>query len=202
MDETMVRFGDGEGDVLLATNIIESGLDVPRANTIVVWRANMFGLAQLHQLRGRVGRGRPRGVAYLMTDPDQEVPDETRKRLGTLERLDRLGAGFAISAEDLEQRGAGDLLGDTQAGHVKLIGAGLYRRLLERALVAAKGGTPPEEWVPELNIGISARIPPDYVPEPEVRLNLYAKSREASTEGARCGSRKRSRIGSGHRRTS
>ncbi len=175
MDETMVRFADGEGDLLLATNIIESGLDVPRANTILVWRANMFGLAQLHQLRGRVGRGRPRGIAYLLTDPDEEVSDETRRRLGTLERLDRLGAGFAISAEDLDQRGAGDLLGDTQAGHLKLIGAGLYRRLLERALLGARGDMPPEEWVPELNIGVSARIPPDYVPEPEVRLNLYAK---------------------------
>jgi transcription-repair coupling factor (superfamily II helicase) len=175
IDETMVRFADGEGDVLLATNIIESGLDVPRANTILVWRANMFGLAQLHQLRGRVGRGRPRGIAYLLTDPEEEIPEDTRKRLGTLERLDRLGAGFAISAEDLEQRGAGDLLGDTQAGHVKLIGAGLYRRLLERALAAAKGESPPEEWVPELNIGISARIPAEYVPEAEVRLNLYAK---------------------------
>ncbi|MDB5559144.1 MAG: mfd, partial [Enterovirga sp.] len=175
IDDTMVRFADGEGDVLLATNIIESGLDVPRANTIMVWRANMFGLSQLHQLRGRVGRGRPRGIAYLLTDPEEEVSDETRKRLSTLERLDRLGAGFAISAEDLEQRGAGDLLGDTQAGHVKLIGAGLYRRLLERALLAATGRTPPEEWVPELNIGIPARIPPDYVPEPEVRLNLYAR---------------------------
>ncbi|NNM71836.1 transcription-repair coupling factor [Enterovirga aerilata] len=175
IDETMVRFADGEGDVLLATNIIESGLDVPRANTIMVWRANMFGLAQLHQLRGRVGRGRPRGIAYLLTDPDEEVSDETRKRLGTLERLDRLGAGFAISAEDLEQRGGGDLLGEMQAGHVKLIGAGLYRRLLERALLTVRGETPPEEWVPELNIGVSARIPADYVPEPEVRLNLYAK---------------------------
>lgn len=175
LDEKMVRFADGEGDVLLATNIIESGLDVPRANTILVWRANMFGLAQLHQLRGRVGRGRPRGIAYLLTDPAEEVSEETRKRLGTLERLDRLGAGFAISAEDLEQRGAGDLLGDTQAGHVKLIGAGLYRRLLERALLAARGRPIPEEWVPELNIGMSARIPPDYVPEPEVRVNLYAR---------------------------
>ena len=175
IDETMIRFADGDGDVLLATNIIESGLDVPRANTILIWRANLFGLAQLHQLRGRVGRGRPRGVAYLLTDPDEDVPEETRKRLGTLERLDRLGAGFAISAEDLEQRGAGDLLGDTQAGHVKLIGAGLYRRLLERALLAARGESLPEEWVPELNIGVSARVPEEYVPEPEVRLNLYAR---------------------------
>jgi transcription-repair coupling factor (superfamily II helicase) len=175
IDDTMVRFAAGEGDVLLATNIIESGLDVPNANTIMVWHADLFGLSQLHQLRGRVGRGRTRGVAYLLTAPDANVPAATRKRLETLETLDRLGAGFAISAEDLEQRGAGDLLGDTQAGHVKLIGSGLYRRLLQRALTIARGEAPPPDWNPELNIGVQGRIPPDYIPEPEVRVNLYAR---------------------------
>jgi transcription-repair coupling factor (superfamily II helicase) len=145
IDDTMIRFADGQGDVLLATNIIESGLDVPNANTILVWRADLFGLAQLHQLRGRVGRGRTRGAAFLILDPAAEVPAATRKRLETLESLDRLGAGFAISAEDLDQRGAGDLLGDTQAGHVKLIGAGLYRRLLERALLVVRGGGNPHQ---------------------------------------------------------
>jgi transcription-repair coupling factor (superfamily II helicase) len=161
--------------VALATNIIESGLDVPNANTILVWRADRFGLAQLHQLRGRVGRGRLRGAAYLLTDPAAAVPEATRKRLGTLESLDRLGAGFSISAEDLDQRGAGDLLGDTQAGHVKLIGSGLYRRLLERALVIARGETPSADWNPDLHIGVSGHIPPDYIPEPEIRINLYAR---------------------------
>ena len=175
IDDTMVRFADGEGDVLLATNIIESGLDVPRANTILIWRADRFGLAQLHQLRGRVGRGRLRGAAYLLTEPGAVIGDGTRKRLATLERLDRLGAGFAISGEDLDQRGAGDLMGDTQAGHLRLIGAGLYRRLLERALLKARGLTPPEEWTPELNVGLTGRLPEDYVPEAEVRLNLYAR---------------------------
>jgi transcription-repair coupling factor (superfamily II helicase) len=185
IDETMVRFAAGDGDVLLATNIIESGLDVPRANTIMVWHADRFGLSQLHQLRGRVGRSRARGIAYLLTDPETEIPAPTRKRLETLETLDRLGAGFAISAEDLEQRGAGDLLGDTQAGHVKLIGSGLYRRLLERALIVARGETPPEEWTPELNIGVSGRIPPDYIPEDEVRVNLYARiARQAVGNGS------------------
>jgi transcription-repair coupling factor (superfamily II helicase) len=184
LDETMVRFADGDGDVLLATNIIESGLDVPRANTIMIWRSDRFGLAQLHQLRGRVGRGRARGIAYLLTDPEAELSEATRKRLTSLETLDRLGAGFAISAEDLEQRGAGDLLGDTQAGHVKLIGSGLYRRLLERALEAARGLTPGEEWSPEVHIGVSGLIPADYVPEPEVRLNLYARIARAAGPGA------------------
>lgn len=175
IDDTMIRFADGDGDVLLATNIVESGLDVPRANTMVVWHADRFGLAQLHQLRGRVGRGRARGVAYLLTDPEVELSDDTTKRLRHLADTERLGAGFEISAADLESRGAGDLVGDSQAGHVKLIGAGLYRRLLERALLIARGQEPPDEWLPEINIGMSGQIPADYVPEPEVRLNLYAR---------------------------
>jgi transcription-repair coupling factor (superfamily II helicase) len=176
IDDAMVRFADGEGDVLLATNIIESGLDVPGANTMLVWRADRFGLSQLHQLRGRVGRGRARGIAYLLTDPDQKLPRATRKRLQTLETLDRLGAGFAISARDLDQRGAGDLLGEEQAGHLKLIGVGLYQHLLQSAMAQARGETPPEDWEPELNLGSTGGIPAEYVPEPEVRINLYARA--------------------------
>jgi transcription-repair coupling factor (superfamily II helicase) len=171
-DDVMVRFADGEGDVLLATNIIESGLDVPRANTMLVWRADRFGLSQLHQLRGRVGRGRIRGTAYLLTEPGQELPKATEKRLRTLEALDRLGAGFAISAQDLDQRGAGTLLGEEQAGHVKLIGADLYQHMLKGAL---RGQTYEDEWSPEFNIGLTGSIPVDYVNEPEVRINLYAR---------------------------
>ncbi|HEX2555929.1 MAG TPA: TRCF domain-containing protein [Microvirga sp.] len=175
IDDAMVRFADGEGDVLLATNIIESGLDVPCANTMLVWRADRFGLSQLHQLRGRVGRGRVRGVAYLLTDPASTLPRATRKRLQTLETLDRLGAGFAISARDLDQRGAGDLLGEEQAGHLNLIGLGLYQHLLGRAMAEARGEAPAEEWEPELNLGATGGIPAEYVPEAEVRINLYAR---------------------------
>ena len=182
IDDAMVRFADGDGDVLLATNIIESGLDVPRANTMLVWRADRFGLAQLHQLRGRVGRGRVRGICYLMTDPEAKIGAATRKRLATLETMDRLGAGFAISARDLDARGAGDLFGEDQAGHVKLIGMGLYRHLLERALRAARGEPPPDEWSPELNLGAAGRIPADYVPEAEVRINLYARLAKLTDE--------------------
>ena len=182
IDDAMVRFADGDGDVLLATNIIESGLDVPRANTMLVWRADRFGLAQLHQLRGRVGRGRVRGICYLMTDPEAKIGAATRKRLATLETMDRLGAGFAISARDLDPRGAGDLFGEDQAGHVKLIGMGLYRHLLERALRAARGEPPPDEWSPELNLGAAGRIPADYVPEAEVRINLYARLAKLTDE--------------------
>jgi transcription-repair coupling factor (superfamily II helicase) len=182
IDAAMVRFADGEGDVLLATNIVESGLDVPRANTMLVWRADRFGLAQLHQLRGRVGRGRVRGVAYLLTEPDRPLAKATRKRLETLESLDRLGAGFAISARDLDQRGAGDLFGEEQAGHVKLIGVGLYQHLLARALAQARGEPVTEEWRPDFNVGSKGLIPADYVPEPEVRINLYLRLAKLDSE--------------------
>ncbi|GJD63122.1 helicase-related protein [Methylobacterium frigidaeris] len=174
LDEIMVRFADGEGDVLLATSIIESGLDVPRANTMLVHDAERFGLAQLHQLRGRVGRGQRRGVTYLLTRPDRDLAPAAEKRLRTLEALDRLGAGFAISARDLDLRGAGDLVGENQAGHVKLIGLGLYQHLLQLALRAAKG-EPAEDWAPEINLGLAGDVPEDYVPEPEVRLSLYTR---------------------------
>ncbi|MBB3018257.1 transcription-repair coupling factor (superfamily II helicase) [Microvirga lupini] len=171
-DDVMVRFADGEGDILLATNIIESGLDVPRANTMLVWLADRFGLSQLHQLRGRVGRGRIRGTAYLLTEPKQELPQATKKRLRTLEALDRLGAGFAISAQDLDQRGAGALLGEEQAGHINLVGADLYQHLLKRVL---RGESYADDWTPELNIGLTGSIPAEYVNEPEVRINIYAR---------------------------
>jgi transcription-repair coupling factor (superfamily II helicase) len=182
IDDVMVRFADGEGDVLLATNIIESGLDVPRANTMLVWHADRFGLAQLHQLRGRVGRGQLRGIAYLLTDPQQKLARSTRKRLETLESLDRLGAGFAISARDLDQRGAGDLLGEEQAGHVKLIGIELYQHLLHRAVAASEGEPPDDDWTPEINVGSSGFVPAEYVPEPEVRINLYSRFAKAASD--------------------
>ncbi|MGN7127624.1 helicase-related protein [Methylorubrum thiocyanatum] len=181
MDDAMVRFADGDGDVLLATSIIESGLDVPRANTMLVWDAERFGLAQLHQLRGRVGRGQRRGVVYLFGHPDKPLSPSTEKRLRTLEALDRLGAGFAISARDLDLRGAGDLVGDDQSGHVKLVGLGLYQHLLQLALRAAKGEAA-EDWSPEVRIGLNGRVPADYIPEPEIRLSLYTRLLRLRTE--------------------
>jgi transcription-repair coupling factor (superfamily II helicase) len=174
IDEAMVRFAGGDGDVLLATNIIEAGLDVPRANTMVIWRADRFGLSQLHQLRGRVGRGIRRGQVLLLTDPEATIAPRTLKRLKTLEAFDRLGAGFAISARDLDMRGAGDLLGETQAGHMKLIGIDLYQHLLESALRTARGETV-ERWSPELHLGIDGRLPDDWMPEQELRVTTYAR---------------------------
>jgi transcription-repair coupling factor (superfamily II helicase) len=175
IDAAMVDFADGVGDVLLATNIIESGLDVPRANTILIWRPDRFGLAQLHQLRGRVGRGRSRGTAYLMTESDADLGTATERRLRALESFDRFGAGFAISGRDLDLRGSGDLVGEEQAGHVKLIGPGLYRHLLERALATARGEAPEEDWTPAIRLGLAAAIPESYIPEPEIRIGLHAR---------------------------
>jgi transcription-repair coupling factor (superfamily II helicase) len=175
MDEAMVRFAEGDGDVLLATGIVESGLDVPRANTMLVLGADRFGLAQLHQLRGRVGRGRMRGVFYALTEPGRKLAPATDRRLRTLSAMDRLGAGFAISARDLDLRGAGELMGDQQAGHLRSIGIELHGALLKRALAVARGEAPPEEWSPSLVLGIDAFIPPEHVPEDALRVDLHAR---------------------------
>lgn len=174
IDEAMVRFGRGDGDVLLATNIIEAGLDVPRANTMAIVHADRFGLAQLHQLRGRVGRGHRRGQVLLFTDGEHAIAPRTLKRLRTLEAFDRLGAGLAISGRDLDMRGAGDLLGETQAGHMRLIGVELYQQLLEGALRTARGETV-ERWTPELHLGLEGQLPADWIPDEDLRLSLYAR---------------------------
>jgi transcription-repair coupling factor (superfamily II helicase) len=181
IDEVMVAFAEGDGDVLLATSIIESGLDVPRANTMVVLRPDLLGLAQLHQLRGRVGRGGAQAYCYLMTEPGAELPSATLKRLGTLQALDRLGAGMAISAQDLDLRGGGELFGERQSGHVRLIGLALYQDLLAAAIRAAKG-EPAEAREVEFQVDAAGGLPRDYIPEAEVRLNLYhrlARTRDA-----------------------
>lgn len=181
IDTAMVRFANGLDDVLLATNIIEAGLDVPRANTMIIWRADRFGLAQLHQLRGRVGRGSRRGYILLTTEPGVQLTEATRKRLRTLESLDRLGAGFAISARDLDIRGAGDLVGDAQSGHMKLIGIDLYQHLLEQAVRETRGEVI-DRWTPVINIGLGGRIPPEWIPEADTRLSLYLRLARLTTK--------------------
>jgi transcription-repair coupling factor (superfamily II helicase) len=183
IDEAMVGFAGGQGDVLLATNIIEAGLDVPRANTMVVVHAERFGLAQLHQLRGRVGRGARRGHILLMTAKDKAIPPRTLARLNTLAAFDRLGAGFAISARDLDLRGAGDLLGEEQSGHLKLIGIDLYQHLLGQALREARGEALAEPE-PELRLGLVGRFEEEWIPEEEVRLALYLRLARLSDGGA------------------
>jgi transcription-repair coupling factor (superfamily II helicase) len=181
IDEAMLRFAAGAGDVLLTTNIVESGLDLPMANTMLIWRADRFGLAQLHQLRGRVGRSRLRGVVYLLTDPKTRLARATVKRLEAIEQNARLGAGFDISSQDLDLRGAGTLLGEEQAGHIKAIGAALYRHLFDRAVETARGAPVEEAWSPELNIAMSGRVPDSYVPEAVLRIDLYARLARLST---------------------
>ena len=174
LDEAMSGFAAGDGDILLATNIIEAGLDVPRANTMIVHHADRFGLSQLHQLRGRVGRGGRRGQIMLLTAPGAEIADGTMKRLRALQAFDRLGAGFAISARDLDMRGAGDLVGEEQAGHMKLIGVDLYQHLLAQALKAARGQAA-DRWQPVLNLGLAGSLPEAWIPETDVRLTLYSQ---------------------------
>jgi transcription-repair coupling factor (superfamily II helicase) len=174
IDDVMIGFSARNGDILLATNIIEAGLDVPRANTMIVWRADRFGLAQLHQLRGRVGRGNRRGQVILLTQSEDAIGERTLKRLRTLATFDRLGAGFDISAQDLDMRGSGDLVGDNQAGHMRLIGTDLYQQLLGAALRAARGESV-ERWSPQLHLGTSGSLPETWIPEPDVRLTLYLR---------------------------
>jgi transcription-repair coupling factor (superfamily II helicase) len=183
LDQAMLDFASGQGDVLLATNIVEAGLDIPNANTMLVWRADRFGLAQLHQLRGRVGRSRARASAYLLTDPAHPLGRVTEKRLSRLAALDQLGSGFAISAADLDLRGGGDLLGEEQAGHLRLIGTELYRHLLSRALTAARGEEVAREWRPEITFDIAAYLPEGLVPEPDVRLELYRRLARLGSAG-------------------
>ena len=175
LDEIMVRFAAGAHDVLLTTDIIEAGLDIPNANTMLIWHADRFGLAQLHQLRGRVGRGVRQAATYLLTDPDARLAPATEQRLRTFEALEGLGAGFAVGERDLDLRGAGDLLGAEQAGHVRLIGTQLFQQLFARALHRARGDAPPDERPVELHLGIPFVVPADYVPEPDVRIGLYRR---------------------------
>jgi transcription-repair coupling factor (superfamily II helicase) len=167
----MMSFVEGEADVLLATNIVESGLDIPRANTIVVCWPEKFGLAQLHQLRGRVGRGGTRAFAYLLNESNSE---QSEKRLAVLEEFSRPGAGFAISERDLDLRGAGDLFSERQSGHVQVFGPVLYSHLL--TLAAEKtGDVAAGLWVPDLNLPVADLLPADYVQSEAVRLEVYGR---------------------------
>lgn len=180
VDATMIAFSQGRGDVLLSTSIIESGLDVPAANTMIVLRADLFGLAELHQLRGRVGRNPLQAFCYLMTAEDKELPEAAEKRLNTMQAFDRLGAGLEIAARDLDLRGAGDLIGEDQAGHAALIGLGLYQELFARALGHARGEKRRQRGT-EFQIATPGWVPEDYIPEAEIRLDLYHRAARAST---------------------
>ena len=181
LDDRMNAFYDGKYDVLLATTIVESGLDIPTANTMIVHRADMFGLAQLYQIRGRVGRSKTRAYAYLTTKPRQKLTVQAEKRLRVLGSLDSLGAGFTLASQDLDIRGAGNLLGEEQSGHVKEVGYELYQSMLEEAIAKIKAGEleglseADDQWAPQINLGVPVLIPEDYVPDLDVRLGLYRR---------------------------
>lgn len=178
IDDRMMTFVEGKADVLLATNIVESGLDIPRANTIVVCWPEKFGLAQLHQLRGRVGRGGIRAFAFLLTE---SASGQSEKRLAVLEEFSRPGAGFAISERDLDLRGAGDLFSEQQSGHVQVFGPVLYSHLLKMASEKVDDGRS-VVWVPDLNLPVADMLPEGYVQSAPVRLELYARAARCASE--------------------
>ncbi|HET9353563.1 MAG TPA: transcription-repair coupling factor, partial [Sphingomicrobium sp.] len=177
VEERMSAFYDKKYDVLLSTTIVESGLDIPSANTLIVHRADRFGLAQLYQLRGRVGRSKTRAYAYLTTTPDRALTEGADKRLQVLANLDSLGAGFQLASHDLDIRGAGNLLGDEQSGHIKEVGFELYQAMLEDAILELKSGVGErrEEFTPQINVEAPILIPEAYVPDLDLRMGLYRR---------------------------
>ncbi len=182
LEEVMSAFYDGEYDVLVSTTIVESGIDIPTANTLIVHRADMFGLAQLHQIRGRIGRSKARAFAYLTTDPKRPLSLSAERRLQVLQSLDNLGAGFQLASHDLDQRGGGNLLGDEQSGHIREVGVELYQQMLEDAVAELKEAgeqAPDRGWSPSINVGAAVLIPEDYVPDLNLRLSLYRRLSDA-----------------------
>ena len=179
LDDKMNAFYDGRYDVLLSTTIIESGLDIPAANTLIVERADMFGLAQLYQIRGRVGRSKLRAYAFFMTEPRKKLTPQAEKRLRVLGALDSLGAGFTLASQDLDIRGAGNLLGEEQSGHVREVGFELYQDMLHEQIAKLRSGeielADDGEWSPQINLGVPVLIPEPYVPDLDVRLGLYRR---------------------------
>jgi transcription-repair coupling factor (superfamily II helicase) len=178
LDDVMNAFYDGRYDVLLATTIVESGLDIPTANTLIVHRADMFGLGQLYQIRGRVGRSKTRAYALLTYPVDKTLTATAQRRLKVLQSLDSLGAGFQLASHDLDIRGAGNLLGEEQSGHIKEVGFELYQSMLEETVAAMKEGdaeAAEDHWSPHISIGIPVLIPEDYVPDLQLRMSLYRR---------------------------
>jgi transcription-repair coupling factor (superfamily II helicase) len=184
LETVMSAFYDGDYDVLLSTTIVESGLDIPTANTLIIHRSDMFGLSQLYQLRGRVGRSKARAYAYLTTPSERPITLSAERRLKVLQSLDSLGAGFQLASHDLDQRGGGNLLGEEQSGHIREVGVELYQQMLEDEVseLKARGGdapAPDRGWSPQINTGAAVLIPEAYVPDLNVRLALYRRLSDA-----------------------
>jgi transcription-repair coupling factor (superfamily II helicase) len=182
LEKVMVDFVDGRYDILVCTTIIESGLDIPRANTMIVNHADRFGLAQLYQLRGRIGRSRERAFCYLVVPEDARMTPEAKQRLAVLQRFTELGAGFQVATHDLEIRGAGELLGERQHGAVAAVGFEAYARILEEAVAELKGEPIKPEHDPEITVDVPAFIPDDYVPDTGQRLEFYRRLAQARDE--------------------
>ncbi len=187
LEDVMSAFYEGRYDVLISTNIVESGLDIPTANTLLIHRADRFGLAQLYQLRGRIGRGKERGYAYLTLPEDRLISKTALRRLEVMQTLDALGAGFTLASHDLDIRGGGNLLGDEQSGHIREVGVELYQQMLEEAVAAARAGDAAEAiadevWSPQINLGSAVLVPEAYVKELNVRLGLYRRLSALETE--------------------
>ncbi len=187
LERVMTEFGDGKYDILLSTNIVESGLDMPAVNTILIHRADLFGLGQLYQLRGRVGRGKQRGYAYLTWPTSHILSGPAEKRLNVMQTLDNLGAGFTLASHDLDIRGAGNLLGDEQSGHIREVGIELYQQMLEDAVADLKHDkthrtAADRDWTPNISLGLPVMIPDSYVSELPVRLGLYRRIGTLATD--------------------
>jgi transcription-repair coupling factor (superfamily II helicase) len=188
LDDRMNQFYDGKYDVLLATTIVESGLDIPTANTMIIHRADMFGLSQLYQIRGRVGRAKTRAYCYLTTKPRSPLTPQATKRLRLLGAMDSLGAGFNLASHDLDLRGAGNLLGEEQSGHIKEVGYELYQQMLEETIAKIRSGEigglaqVDDAWAPTINLGVPVLIPEDYVVDLDVRLGLYRRLSSLTTK--------------------
>src|SRR4051812_34265788 len=178
VEERMSSFYDKRYEVLVSTTIVESGLDIPSANTMIVHRADRFGLAQLYQLRGRVGRAKTRAYAYLTTPANRIITETADKRLKVLSDLDTLGAGFQLASHDLDIRGAGNLLGDEQSGHIREVGYELYQSMLEEAIMDARAGglaERPRDFSPQITVDAAIMIPEEYVPDLDLRMGLYRR---------------------------
>lgn len=186
LEEVMTAFYDRQYDVLLSTNIVESGIDIANANTLIIHRADLFGLAQLYQLRGRVGRAKVQGYAYLTLPTDQALSANAQKRLEIMQTLDKLGAGFTLASHDMDIRGTGNLVGEEQSGHIKEVGVELYQRLLQEAIMMVRaeqefGSPTTDEWMPQINLGTSVMIPETYVSDLNLRLSLYRRVADLKT---------------------
>ena len=181
LERVMTEFGDGRHDILLSTNIVESGLDMPSVNTMVIHRADMFGLAQLYQLRGRIGRGKLRAYAYLTWPEGHRLSAAAVKRMEVMQTLDSLGAGFTLASHDLDIRGAGNLLGEEQSGQIREVGIELYQQMLEDAVADLRAGdgkrdhAAQADWTPNISLGLPVLIPEDFVADLPVRLGLYRR---------------------------